>query len=101
MTTNERIFRLIAEKGITQYRLSKDIGVSEGHISDWKSGKSSPTSERLIKLAKYFGVSTDYLLGVTDNQNFSEIQSIFEQLTPEEQAEVLQNLYKQYPKLNK
>jgi len=98
---NERIFKLLEKKGITQYRLSKDIGVSEGLISEWKGGKCKPTTERLIKLAKYFGVSIDYLLGVTDNQNFSEIQSIFEQLTPEEQAEVLQNLYKQYPKINK
>jgi len=67
MTINEKIFKLIEEKGITPYRLAKDIGVSMGHIGDWKSGRSSPTSERVVKLAKYFEVSADYLLGLTDD----------------------------------
>jgi len=67
MTINEKIFKLIEDKGITSYRLAKEIGVSMGHIGDWKSGRSSPTSERVVKIAKYFGVSTDYLLGLTDN----------------------------------
>ena len=67
MILNERIFNLIKERKITQYRLAKDLAISDGLISDWKNGRSSPTSERLIKLAKYFNVSTDYLLGLTDN----------------------------------
>jgi len=64
---NEKIFKLIEEKGITPYRLAKDIGVSMGHIGDWKRGRSSPTSDRLVKIAQYFEVSTDYLLGITDD----------------------------------
>ena len=99
MTINEKIFKLIEENGITPYRLAKDIGVSMGHIGDWKRGRSSPTSERLVKLAKYFGVSTDYLLGLSDSPKLSEIQAIFEQLSPDEQQAVLQNLYNQFPKL--
>jgi len=67
MTTNEKIFKLLKEKGVTQYRLAKDLDISDGLVGDWKRGKSSPTSERLVKLAIYFGVSTDYLLGLTDN----------------------------------
>lgn len=99
MTTVDKIFKLIKDKGITQYRLSKDIGVSEGHISDWKNGKSSPTSERLVKIAKYFGVTTDYLLGASYEES-SEIQMIYNQLTPEEQKIALELIYKQFPRLN-
>ena len=101
MTINEKIFKLIRDKGITQYRLSKDIGVSDGHISDWKIGRSSPTSERLVKLAKYFDVSTDYLLGLTDNPICSELQAACGRLTPDEQKTALESLCNQFPKLKK
>lgn len=48
---------------------SKAIGVSSGNISDWKSGRSSPKQDALIKIADYFDVSTDYLLGRTDEKS--------------------------------
>ena len=98
MTTSEKIFKLLKDKGITRYRLSQDIGVSEGHISDWKSGKSRPTAERLVRLAKYFEVTTDYLLGA-GNELSCKIQIEINKLSCDEQQEVLKNLYEQYPKL--
>ena len=101
MNVNERIFNLIEEKGITRYRLAKDIGVSEGLIFDWKNGKCNPTTDKLIKLAKYFNVSIDYLVGLTNKPISLEVQSVFEQLSPDEQNEVLQMAYNKFPKLNK
>lgn len=55
------------QQGITQYRLAKNLGISGGHLGDWKKGKSRPTIDNLIKIADYFDVSVDYLLGRTEN----------------------------------
>ena len=61
----QRIFDLLQEQNVTQYTLSKAIGVSQGNISDWKSGRAAPKADALLKIADYFGVSVDYLLGRT------------------------------------
>lgn len=68
-----RLFKLIDERNITAKKLSEVINVSTGNISDWKSGRSTPSSEKIVLIAKYFNVSTDYLLGLTEDiQNQSE-----------------------------
>jgi transcriptional regulator with XRE-family HTH domain len=63
----DRIFDLLKQRNIKQKELSAETGITEGNISDWKKGRSHPTSEAIIKIAKYFDVSTDYLFGLTDN----------------------------------
>ncbi|MCL2862052.1 MAG: helix-turn-helix domain-containing protein [Firmicutes bacterium] len=67
MTISKKIFELLQEKGITQYKFAKDLGLTHGQVTDWKVGRSNPTVERLIKVADYFDVSVDYLLGRTEN----------------------------------
>ena len=54
-------------KGISQAMLSAQIGVSQGSISQWEIGKTEPDVQNILKLADLYGVSTDYLLGRTDN----------------------------------
>ncbi len=54
------------EKGIGQVELAKQIGVSKGIISLWENGLREPNMFSLIMLAKYFGVSIDYLVGLED-----------------------------------
>lgn len=57
------IFRkLLDEKGITSYQVSKDTGISQTTLSDWKLGKSTPKADKLKKLADYFGVSVDIFI---------------------------------------
>lgn len=56
---------LLKERGKSE-ELSKNTGISSGNISDWKSGRSKPGMESLIKIADYFECSVDYLLGLTD-----------------------------------
>lgn len=51
----------------TAYRLSKETGIKEASISRWKNSSELPSIENLVKIADYFNVSTDYLLGRTDN----------------------------------
>lgn len=54
------------ENNISTYRLTKDTGISNGLISNWKSNVKLPSGENLMKIANYFNVSVDYLLGRTD-----------------------------------
>ena len=50
-------------KDITQKELSKYIGVAQNTLSQWELGNYEPPYHILLKLADYFNVSTDYLLG--------------------------------------
>lgn len=61
-----RLYELRKAKNITQQRLAVDLGVDQASISSYECGKYLPTIEMLLKLSEYFGVSTDYLLGVSD-----------------------------------
>lgn len=63
---SERIKELRAESGLSAMALGKSIGVSDMAILRWENGKSDITSENLKKLAEFFNVTTDYLLGLTD-----------------------------------
>ncbi|MEG0619179.1 MAG: helix-turn-helix transcriptional regulator [Bacilli bacterium] len=65
MTVFDRIKILADKKGISVSKAASDIGFSENLFYQWKT--SSPKSDRLQLVADYFGVSTDYLLGRTDN----------------------------------
>lgn len=60
MTTFERIESLRKSAGISQGKLEKELGFSNGSISKWKTSK--PTTERLQKIADYFGVSIEFLM---------------------------------------
>lgn len=66
MANLNNLFMLMAEK-ISASKLSRDTNISTGNISDWKSGRSMPTSNKLDILADYFDCSVDYILGRTDN----------------------------------
>ncbi|MCL2797708.1 MAG: helix-turn-helix domain-containing protein [Firmicutes bacterium] len=71
MNTIERILLLIEQRGITRYRLSKDVGISEGAITSWTKNVQKPSTDWVVKIAEYFKVSTDFLLGVTENPETS------------------------------
>lgn len=57
---------LRTEKEIGQVQLAAAIGVSKGIISLWENGQREPSMSSLIMLAKYFDVSIDYLVGLSD-----------------------------------
>ncbi|HCY52357.1 MAG TPA: XRE family transcriptional regulator [Clostridiales bacterium] len=62
----ERLKELRTEKNINQVELSAEIGVSKGIISLWENGLREPGMYSLIQLAKFFEVSIDYLVGISD-----------------------------------
>ena len=59
-----RLRALIDESGHSKADLGKEIGVSRQAINDYTLGNSVPDANNLLKLAKYFGVTSDYLLGL-------------------------------------
>ena len=63
MTTVDIISKLLAERGISASKMMSALGFSNGLFSQWKSRKQKPSREKLDKIADYFGVSVDYLLG--------------------------------------
>lgn len=58
-----RVRELREAKGMQQKELAIDLHVSQPTISDWESGRKIPSARSTQKLADYFGVSIDYLLG--------------------------------------
>ena len=65
MDTIDRIFKIMEEKQLSAYAVSKNTGIANSTISDWKKGKGRPSADNIAALADYFNVSTDYLLGRT------------------------------------
>lgn len=62
----ERLIEQRKEKGLSQASLAKQIGVSFAIVCYWETDKSEPTAPNLVKLADFFNVSVDYLLGRTE-----------------------------------
>ncbi len=62
----ERLRELRLDKKLSTINLGKEIGVSDSTINRWENEKMYPTIDKLYLLAKYFGVTSDYLLGLED-----------------------------------
>ncbi len=60
----ERLKSLRTEKGLGQIALAKSLGVGKSVISLWEQNKCEPTLGNLVAMAKFFGVSVDYLAGL-------------------------------------
>lgn len=58
----KKYVQLRDEKGVTDYKVSVDTGITKSTFSDWKNGRSKPKTDKLKILADYFGVSIDYFL---------------------------------------
>lgn len=81
----DKIKILREKKGITQTELAKQLGLTRAGVNAWEMGISVPSTQYVVELAIYFGVSTDYLLDMkntaavsVDGLNDREIASIVE-----------------------
>ena len=63
---SQRVYQLRKQRGLNQKELGEIVGLSHKSISTIESGLTSTSIEKLILLAQFFGVSTDYLLGLKD-----------------------------------
>lgn len=55
--------KLLQDNEVTPYKVAKATGIATATLSDWKNGKSTPKTDKMQKIADYFGVTLDYLLG--------------------------------------
>ena len=70
-----RVKELRLEKQLEQQDLAKIIQIGKGSISNWETGRTEPSIEYLLKLADFFEVSIDYLLGRSDDLGIVNVQT--------------------------
>ena len=58
----ERILALMKERDVKASHLTKKLSLSHGVVTQWKQGLQKPSTEAVIKIARHFGVTTDWLL---------------------------------------
>jgi len=58
----EKFDKLLQQNKITPYRVSRDTGIAQATLSDWKRGISVPKTDKLLKLSNYFGVPVSYFI---------------------------------------
>lgn len=104
----KRIKELRKKKGITQKELASYLGVSDRAVGYYESGQRTPPPDILQKIADFFNVSTDYLLGRTDIYNpadeiteaVSDDPELLEFWNTLKEREDLKLLFKQTKKLS-
>lgn len=83
-TFAKRLKHLRQLGGVTQKELAEYLRVGKTTISNYETGYSSPDLETLNRLADYFQVSIDYLMGRTDQRNPKDPDLPYEFISPEE-----------------
>lgn len=90
-----RLKELREKKHISQYKLANELSISQSAVGSWESGTRECNFAMLIKIAKYFGVTIDYLLGASDAP-YGEKATYNIELAPEEEDEKkLLDIYRQ------
>lgn len=85
-------------KGITSKQMAAILGVSEGTFSGYVNGDHDPKSENLSKIALTCGVSTDFLLGITDDPSPVDTKNAPEPVVTDSEAKE-EKIYQMLKKL--
>ena len=80
---NERIRKLRLERNLSQVDLAKKLNVTKQSVSNWENDNIQPSIDLLVKLARVFSVSTDYILGL-EERRYLEVTG----LTDEEMSHI-------------
>lgn len=93
MQFNVRLKQLRQKYKLTQSELADILGLKPTAISNYESQRNEPSFEKLISLSKYFDVSCDYLLGISDaylpvggevlDKDIVDFFNLYQQLSPE------------------
>lgn len=75
MTILDRIRSLANDRKVTLAELERNLNFSNGSLRKWET--STPSGDKIEKIADYFNVSTDYLLGRTDNPTIANKKEQF------------------------
>lgn len=76
----DKLKQLRKKRGITAEQFAQDIGVPLSTYTKWEFGSASPRYDKLLIIADYYGVSTDYLLGRTDKPESSDLSDILKEM---------------------
>lgn len=93
MTIGERIAYLRERRGMSQAQLAKELNIAQSTLAMWERGKRGLKDDVIIQLAEYFSVSSDYLLGIkneddrTPNSNVKRVAAHIDEDIVEEQVE--------------
>lgn len=89
MNFNDKLRGLIEERNLTQKKVANDLNIAPSTMGGYVQGSSEPDFETLKRLAKYFNVTTDYLLNIQPlNCNGAaedELLRVFRSMTGEQQ----------------
>lgn len=75
-----RLLELRNEKNMSQRDMAKEMNISQGTYNNWENSNTQPSIEQLIALARFFGVSVDYLIGNSDDFGVIRYTDIGEEL---------------------
>ncbi|HBL6539367.1 TPA: helix-turn-helix transcriptional regulator [Listeria monocytogenes] len=84
---SKRLSELRKKKGFSQYKLADELGFSRGQVANYEQGTREPDYQTLLKIAEFFNVSTDYLLGRDDNNLADTIAAHIDSNASEEEME--------------
>lgn len=59
--------------------MAEIFNITQGTYNNWEQGNTQPSIEQLIELAKFFGVSVDYLIGNSDDEGYIKVQEVLSQ----------------------
>ena len=75
MNLGERLRTLREERGYYQKKVSDDLSIKQNTLSGYEGNKRVPNAEMLDKIAKYYGVTIDYLMG--SESSINELETVF------------------------
>lgn len=75
MTLNENIKQLRLARNLSQVDLANALGVTKQSVSNWENNNIQPSIDMLVRLAEFFSVSTDYILGL-NQRKYIEISEL-------------------------
>ena len=89
--------KLLDMNGVKSADVARATGISNMTFSDWKKGKSTPKMDKIEKIAKYFGVTTDYMMGKKSEipsasmaDNHLELIKLYSSLSEADQKAIMQ-----------
>lgn len=98
MNTMDLILKLLKENNKEQKELCDFIGIRQQIFTDWKSGRLKSYLKHIEKIALFFNVSTDYLLGLSEDKenadpvkevSVDEVLSLYDSMTDAQKAEFI------------
>ena len=72
MLISERIYKYLAEKGISQKEFAERTGISQSTVSDWRRKGTNPSADKIMIICEVLGISPQELLLGTENEKFKE-----------------------------